>query len=482
MESQTKALLCGTFMLLYYLRHSVAQTEDQLTPPDLAASDLLYRPDINSSQSLLLEAAASINCAAGTSSTRDMFVSQSYSGSSFIKEVYIDVPASAIGSVNTMAGQGPIGYENNAYGYLSYFSRPHGMQVNREGTYIYIADRTNYCVRRMRNSVLTGSAYATDTLCGTCTVQGYVDGAANVAKFDNEVSHLSLTYDGKTLYISQVDRIRVYSFTTNTVSTLAGDGSGVCGGGTGMSASFTINCIHALRTSNYLLALGGNVIYRVDRSTGSVEIIAGDCSSFSNLDGTGTDAKFQTLKAMAIVDDESKFYVYDSYAFVLKQITYPGMVVTFIAGKPGVNSFIDGSFSTATLGYANLVGMAINPVNNDEIYITGGQKVRMIKISTSSVSTFSGSGAMGNTDGSTSATSTFTYPSSIVVYSCPVTCPAGQYGYYTCTAMPACPVNYYQPDTKSNTCQQCATCDSGSYMSGCGGTSAGICVNCTNVN
>ena len=402
-------------------------------------------------------------CNPASSSTPFLLVSQSFNGHSYIRQLYV---ASPTGTVNTVAGMGTIGYYDQTTGTSAKLSRPIGLAAAKTGLYVYIADSTNYCVRRMG----VGGKWPVTTLCGVCTVQGSTDGSASVAKFD-PVQDVSLTDDNLFLYISTKQKLRVYDFTTAKVSTLAGSGTDGCGTGTGTAVAMTFTDIKAIASSDHVLAIGTTVIYRISRTSGAVEIIAGACGVAAYANGVGTSARFIALRGIAMTDDESKFYTFDTGAFNIRKITYPQMVVTTYTGASGANTYVNGGLSSlATFGYNTGMGtgLAMNPATNDEIYITGDEKVRILIISLSVARTFSGTGVSGDNDGAYNV-ATFRSPASLVYYSCPVICPAGNYGRYMCTV---CAIGTYNSVTSMSACQQCTA---GNYASATGAT---VCVKC----
>ncbi|MBI1222018.1 MAG: T9SS type A sorting domain-containing protein [Bacteroidetes bacterium] len=127
-------------------------------------------------------------------------------------------------------------------------------------------------------------------------------------------------------------------------------------------------------------------------------------------DGTGTNARFDGPIDIA-VDGNGNFYVADNWNECIRKIT-PSGVVTTLAGKAGQNGDVD---STGTNARFNNI-LAVEMLDNNFLLVADSynDKIRKVNVNTGEVSTFAGSGTTGHQDGP-AATAKFNAPSGLAV-------------------------------------------------------------------
>jgi|GEM_PF-366848 len=242
-------------------------------------------------------------------------------------------------------------------------AQPFGIAIDANDR-IFFSDATNH---RISVYVPTDVYNKTGTI-GDPTLGGasYINGSASVARY-NTPKGMVFGKDGK-LYVCDQNNntIRVMngiSFVTETqqVSSFAGEAAGVNSGG-------------------------------------------------DYLDGTGTAARFNAPIDIA-VDANGNFYVADNYNEVIRKIT-PAGVVTTLAGKAGQSGDVDATGDTAR--FNNI--LAVEMLDNTYLLVADGwnNKIRKVNINTGEVTTYAGSGATGNVDGS-ATTAKFNTPSGLAV-------------------------------------------------------------------
>jgi hypothetical protein len=91
--------------------------------------------------------------------------------------------------VTTYAGTGSSGYWDAANSSARFYL-PHGLAA--VGSYLYVADWQNHCIRKITTS-------NTSTLAGNCGTSGVADGLDNAARFRYP---RALTTDGSNLYVA----------------------------------------------------------------------------------------------------------------------------------------------------------------------------------------------------------------------------------------------------------------------------------------
>ena len=163
-----------------------------------------------------------------------------------------------------------------------------------------------------------------------------------------------------------------------------------------------------------LYVVAGANVYVVTYPGGVVTSLAGNGNS-GYADGTGTDAMFRTPGGIAVLPN-GNLVVADTWYGYIRLVTYPGGVVTTLAGN-GAYGSVDGTGASA--GFAGVNGIAALPNGNIVVSDGGGQRIRLITTATylpnsGVVTTLAGSGSTGSTDG-TGTGATFNQPIGIAV-------------------------------------------------------------------
>ncbi|WP_179958093.1 NHL domain-containing protein [Chitinimonas arctica] len=138
--------------------------------------------------------------------------------------------------------------------------------------------------------------------------------------------------------------------------------------------------------------------------TAGITLLAGNIGGSGNLDGEGTDARFNGPRGIA-VDKQGNVYIADRANFVIRKITAAGTVSTLAGTKGALGS--PGDF-----GINDLNGMAVDSAGN--IYVAINQVIRKITPQ-GAVSTLAGeAGVAGHNDG-VGTRAHFDRPSSIAI-------------------------------------------------------------------
>ena len=215
------------------------------------------------------------------------------------------------------------------------------------------------------------------------------------------------------------------------VSTYAGGGEANQGylDGTGTAAEFNTPYGVAVDTNgNVYVADSANYVIRKIASGGAVTTLAGHAGVPGTGDGTGTAAQFGSIRGIALdgsgnlfvtdfthgtvrkvviasgavttfvpasaglnepagiaVDGSGTVYVADSLNYVVRRIT-PGGTVGILAGSVGNAAWVDGSGTSAQFNFPT--GLAAD--GNGNLYVTDGNTIRKIAVSTAAVTTIAG--------------------------------------------------------------------------------------------
>ena len=194
-------------------------------------------------------------------------------------------------------------------------------------------------------------------------------------------------------------------------STLAGlAGSAGTADGTGSAARFDVPRGLAVDgVGNVYVADTFNETVRMITPAGVVTTLAGLAGTGGSADGTGSTARFSGPFAVA-VDAAGTVYVADTFNHTIRRVA-PGGVVTTLAGLAGSAGAVDGTGSTAR--FANPRAIAVDAAGN--VYVAeGSHTIRKITPG-GVVSTLAGlANAVGSADG-TGSVARFADPRGVAV-------------------------------------------------------------------
>ncbi|MFI5161292.1 MAG: gliding motility-associated C-terminal domain-containing protein [Sphingobacteriales bacterium] len=377
------------------------------------------------------------------------------------------------GQVITLAGSGLAGGFNNV-GILAQFAYPVGLTIDAAGN-LYIADKFNNQIRKVvttgyfidkplpaglvfdsSTGIISGIPTAA-TPATTYTITAYNEGGNNSTQVTITitagavtVAPPAITYQTPQTYtVSKT--ITPLSPTNNggpvpatiygQISSLAGSGVPGKANGTGIASTFNQPAglaidaggnVYVADVSNLLIrkitpagvvttipnysggAFGlavdaAGTIYIADEGGNQIEkispfgiftVIAGSTTQ-GNTNGAGTAASFNTPIGIA-VDASGNLYVADELNNLIRKITPAGVVTTF-AGS-GAQAETDGTGTSAA--FNRPIGIAVDANGNVFVADYGGNKIR--KISPAGVvTTLAGSGTKGTADGTGTQASFF---------------------------------------------------------------------------
>jgi len=281
---------------------------------------------------------------------------------------------STSGLVTTVAGTpGVPGAIDNTLPGNVLFSSPRGI-TSDGGTNLYVADTGNHKIRK----VISASG-ATTTFAGSGS-PGFADNTGTTASF---VSPEGITFDGSSLFVADTGNHAIRKITpvgtVGEVTTLAGDGtSGFLDNAAGGSARFSSPVSLVAIGSNLFVSDTGNHVVRQVEPAGFVTTLAGlpQVAGFS--DGTGSAARFNSLKGIAVQEGVSNlFYVADTENHVIRQVSVGGTVVT-TAGSPPQAGLVNSTGESARFDAPAGV-----TVIGDDLFVsdTGNNTVRKVTAS-----------------------------------------------------------------------------------------------------
>lgn len=300
--------------------------------------------------------------------------------------------------VSTYAGTGLAGLSNGWIDTCS-FNHPFGICFDKDYN-IYMADAGNNCIRKINTS--TGIV---TTLAGT-GVAGWRDGASDSAMFQSPIDVCA--DDSGNIYVSDFANqcIREISY-TGMVSTIAGSHTATAGylDGSADTALFQYpRGICRDFTGNLYIGDSWNHRIRKISTNGAVSTYAGGGiigvgTVGTLIDASDTSARFYVPCGLSI-DTFGNIYVADAYNHRIRKIDVNRMVTTVAGSGPiGMNNggFADGDSSVAR--FNTPTELCVDPASV-EIFVSDleNNRVRLVNLTSYSVSTFAGNGQPGYND------------------------------------------------------------------------------------
>lgn len=256
----------------------------------------------------------------------------------------------------------------------SKLSSPYGVAVY-QGV-LYVASAEDHVVYSINLS--TG---ARQIVAGRVRVSGSTNGTGDAARFNNP---LSIWSDGAgTLYVGDTGNTSVRAVTTAGVVT------------TVVGSVGAVNGIWGTGSDLYITDATNHIIRRV--TGGIATTIAGTSGASGTTDATGSSARFNTPRGIW-GDGAGNLYVADSGNHSIRQVTYPGAVVTTFAGLsgPANSGTTDGTGTSAR--FFSPSGVMIDSSGALIVVDTGNNRLRRATIPGAVVSTIVGSSS-GFVDG-----------------------------------------------------------------------------------
>ncbi len=292
-------------------------------------------------------------------------------------------PVKTTGTVTTVSGLGTSGFANGS-AISALFSYPTGITFDAAGN-LLVADQGNNQIRKIvtTTNATTGVVTVTaSTLSGTLA-----SGSSNATAIGNIASYNSpsgVVYDpiSNSVFVADFGNQLIRKIASNgAVATYAGVSGNAGNNNDVIPASGTASAINP-RFSNpagvavdatgnlYVADFGNNRIRKIS-TTGVITTLAG--STAGNVDATGTAAKFNGPRSIAI-DAAGNVYVADANNNVIREITTAGVVTTF-AGSGAIGN-ADGTGTAASFNHP--AGVAVDAAGNVYVADTNNNLIRKI--------------------------------------------------------------------------------------------------------
>jgi RHS repeat-associated protein len=315
-------------------------------------------------------------------------------------------PGSSSSTVTTLAGlAGAPGFVDGAAN-TARFRDLSAVAVGMDDT-LYVADAGNHSIRRV------SVAGTVTTLAGNGTA-GFADGAGSAARFNNPQG-VAVDATGM-VYVADTDNHCIRRVAADgTVTTLAGNGTAGFQNGQGTQARFNSPRGVAVDTfGNLYVADSGNQAVRVVSTNGSVNTVAGDGTIGST---DAPTARFNGLVGIAVDGVSLYVYVADTANHRIRRLNASGATLTVAGAERG---FADGSAAQAR--FADPSGLTVDAAGKLLIADSTNSLIRMIDPGlatgggSSAVTTIAGAGERGSNDGTGDA-ARFVTPRGVAVRS-----------------------------------------------------------------
>jgi hypothetical protein len=227
------------------------------------------------------------------------------------------------GIITTIAGTGVQGFNGDGLAITCQLTGPFGINMDKKGNLIF-SDQFGLCIRKLdlRTGMLT-------TIAGNALIRGFAGdgGPATQASF-NFIWHVSMDENSGDIYVNDEFNyvIRKIDVRTGIISTVAGNGikgnSGM--GGPATLASFTEPVGVAIDQFGNLFITDQVLmqIYRVDRKTGLINLIAGNGTpGFSGDGGPSIQAVLNHPNSLSF-DPSGNLFFSDAFNNRIREISF----------------------------------------------------------------------------------------------------------------------------------------------------------------
>ncbi|HXT12950.1 MAG TPA: Ig-like domain-containing protein [Candidatus Angelobacter sp.] len=270
------------------------------------------------------------------------------------------------GAVTTLAGHAGISGTNDGVGDAARFFNPSGLAVDGNGN-IFVADTVNDTIREVTPLGVVS------TFAGAPQVSGTNDGTGSFARFFDP---FGVTFDmNGNLFVGDTHNNAIRKITPDgTVANFAGTiGTAGTNDGPNLTAAFDFpEGLTFDGSGNLYVVDDASDIIRKISGDGSVLTFAGTALLSGSVDGTDAAARFNHPFGIA-ADESGNLYVSDTGNNLIRKIT-PAGVVTTIGGVPGVTGSLDGSGSDALFNSPE--GLAVDKQGNLYIADAANHSIR----------------------------------------------------------------------------------------------------------
>lgn len=240
------------------------------------------------------------------------------------------------------------------------------------------------------------------TLAGSPGLTGSTDGVTGVSLTSGPVG---IAYYDNALYVADCGNhtIRKIDPATKGISTLAGI-PGLEGAQNGPLETATFSKPFGVAvdaSGNVYVSDAGNHLIRKIATTGTVSTVAGKAGLSGSKNATGPDARFNYPTGLAYDNLSNSLFVADAGNHQIRMVDISSGSVTIVAGTAGFPGANDGTGASAR--FKNPSGLAMD---GGTLYVAdaGNSSIRKVDLNTKAVTTLAGvNGQIGDKDGNGNA-------------------------------------------------------------------------------
>ena len=285
------------------------------------------------------------------------------------------------GTTTTIAGTGTAGYTGDGGQAVSATLRnPGDVEIAPDGT-LYISDTNNACIRKVSPiGVIT-------TFAGQCTKPGFTgDGKAATGAQLNQPWMMILDPKGNLIFVDYINH-RIREVTTDgNINTIAGSGTTAvvaeADGSLAPSTSMTPGYIALGPDGTLYYSDDGNPnvgvprVRKIDPKTNTVTTVAGNGTrAFAGDGGPATKASFVTADGIAL-DSAGDVYISDWGHPNIRKVSADGTITTY-AGTGSAGYTGDGGDATKAT-FNGITGLSWDAQNNIYVADTGNARIRKV--------------------------------------------------------------------------------------------------------
>lgn len=290
------------------------------------------------------------------------------------------------GIITTVAGNETAGYSGDGdIATNASLNQPQGVAVDKFGN-IYIADKSNYAIRKVEASTGIISTFAGTGVDGN-TGDGEL--AAN-AGLDRPTGVCVDTFGNVYIAHPAVDVVRKVDIATGIISTIAGTGDGGYFGDGGLAIDAELNNpygVYADKQGNLFIADRVNcAIRKIDQSTGIITTVAGiGTPGYFGDNGPATDAELNYPGGF-FVHDNGDIYIADRSNHSIRKVTASTGIISTIVGTgepgfsgdngPAIDAQIDAPQGVVIDAVGNII---ISDSHNDRIRQIGDLIINVVE-------------------------------------------------------------------------------------------------------
>jgi len=324
--------------------------------------------------------------------------------------------------IGTFAGTGAPSYSGDGgLATAAAIDAPEGLAFDTQGN-TYIADYYNNRIRVVSAAGVITTFAGTGTQCSNYTAATGACGDGGPASAATFYNPTQMQFDGSgNLFIVDhfANRVRKITATNGVITsasiitTVAGNGTAVESGNGGLATSAGLKAPHGIAVAPsgdfYINDLQGCAVRKVTAATGIISLFAGNTTcGFAGDGGQANSGSAEiNLGVDVALDASGNLFIADRQNNVVREVSASSNVISTYAGmhgstcNPSTGTCGDGGAATSAQ-MSGPAGLFFDAAGDLIIGDADGARIRKVTTSTGIITTIAGTGAVCNSNGSTS--------------------------------------------------------------------------------